>query len=248
MKRTLELKDQILVCKRVKDLPTNEQIQALPSGTRLKVKFGRWIKSRRKSIGEKWKADLPNFQIAIHTISPEINIVKLITKSEIRDNQDFFEKCAKDYRNLATELITAFAKKYHLTIDPELPLNCLRHTDQFGYEPFGEFNGWKYAFHGIHCAFTNIETGQRIEVPLNYGFEFGQLDPYFFVQFIKTTKEYQPLPLALFSEYADGTRILEEMIKLDKFEYINSNWPHEEGVVVKDRSKVDVPIRKPNAN
>ncbi|UKN03801.1 hypothetical protein K6119_09890 [Paracrocinitomix mangrovi] len=213
----------------------------------MKVKFGRWIKSKRESIGKKWKSDHPNFQIGIHTVLPEINIVKLITSEEIHNNQDFFEKCAKDYRNLATKLITAFAKEYDITINPELPMDTLRHTNKFGYEPVGEFNGWKYAFHGIHCAFTNKETGQQIEVPLNYGLEFGQLDPYFFVQFIKTTQEYEPIPVKLFCDYADGKRILEEMVELGKFEYINSNWPDEKGVVVKERSKVDVPIRKTNA-
>lgn len=238
----MELRDKIHVCNSQNDLPDFNTIKSIPRGIRLKVLFNDGIRSKREKIGEQWRIEHPEFQIGIHTIEPEINIVKIITEVEIVDNQLFFEKCAKDYRNLATSLITEFAYRHNVKIDPVNPLNTLCHSRRNGYEPVGEMDGWKYAFHGIHCAFTNLKTGQRIEVPLIYGLEFGQLDPWFFTQFIKSTKEYEPLPVEIYCDYADSEKILKKMIELGKFEVINSNWPNQHGVVVKDREKVEVKV------
>lgn len=241
----MELTEKIQVCNSLNDIPDFKVIKSLPKGIRLRVVFGDNMKSDREKLGKQWEFEHPEFQIAIHTIKPEINFVKLITDEEIREHQNFFEKCAKDYRNLAITLINEFANKHNLEINPDSPMDTLYHTNKLGYKPVGEMNEWQYAFHGIHCAFSNLTTGQHVEVPLTYGLEFGQLDPYFFTRFIKSTKEYEPLPIGIYCDYADGNRILEKMVELGKFENINSNWPNEKGIVVADREKVNVNIYKP---
>ncbi|WP_193787274.1 DUF6896 domain-containing protein [Lacinutrix mariniflava] len=242
----MELTKTKQVCNSLDDIPDFKTIKSLKRGIEWKIVFGSKIKSKREKIGSQWKFEHPEFLISIHTIESEINIVKLITDKEIEECQDFFEKCAKDYRNLATKLINEFSEKHDVKIDPEYPMNTLRHTESFGYKPVGEMNGWRYAFHGIHCGLTNTKTGQRIEVPLTYGLEFGLLDPYFFMRFIKSTKEYQPLPVGIYCDYADGNRILEKMVKIGKFEFLNSNWPNEKGIVVSDREKIEVKVYNPN--
>ncbi|WP_188112325.1 hypothetical protein [Aquimarina sp. RZ0] len=236
----MELTEKIQICNSLKEIPDFKTIKSLPRGIEWKIVFADKIKSKREKIGNQWKFEHPEFEVGIHTVVPEINITKLITDKEIEENQDFFEKCAKDYRDLAIKLINEFADKHSIVIDSEYPMNTLCHTNKFGYEPIGKMNGWKYAFHGIHCGLTNIKTGQRIEIPLNYGLEFGQLDPYFFTNFIKSSNEYQPLPIGIYCDYADGKRIMEKMVELGKFEYVNSNWPNEKGIVVADRKKVEV--------
>jgi len=241
----LELTKKIQVCNNLNDIPDFKTIKSLERGIEWKIVFGNKIKSKREKIGGQWKFEHPEFRIAVHTIEPEINIVKLITDKEIEEHQDFFEKCAKDYRNLATELINEFAEKHNVEIDPEYPMNTLGHTEWHGYKPVGKMNDWSYAFHGIHCGLTNNKTGQRIEIPLTYGLEFGQLDPYFFTGFIKSTKEYQPFPVGIYCDYADGLRILEKMVEIGKFEYVNSNWPNQKGIVVTDRDKVKVEVYDP---
>ena len=238
----MELVKKTQLCNSLNEIPDFKTIKSIPSGIEMKIVFADKIKSKRKKIGNQWKFEHPEFQIAIHTIESEINIVKLITDQEIEKHQYFFETCAKDYRNLATKLINEFANKHKIKIDEKYPMNTLCHTDKFGYKPIGEMNDWRYAFHGIHCAFTNLKTGQRIEVPLNYGLEFGQLDPYFFIGFIQSSKEYQPLPIQMHCNYADGQKILNKMVQLERFEYINSNWPYEKGIVVTDRKKIKVHI------
>ena len=52
--------------------------------------------------------------------------------------------------------------------------------------------------------------GQLIEVPLVFSLEFGDLDPYFFTKYIKSTSDYKPLPVEIYEDYADGVRINEE--------------------------------------
>lgn len=236
----MELTDRILICTNKNDLPDFNTIQSLPRGIQLKILFNDPISSKREKIGKQWRIEHTEFQIGIHRIEPEINMVKLITDSEIIDNQLFFEQCAKDYKNLATLLITEFAHKHNVKINPDSPMDTLCHSRRNGYEPVGEMGDWRYAFHGIHCAFRNLKTGQGIEVPLTFGLEFGQLDPYFFTRFIKSTKEYEPLPVGIYCDYADGDRILNKMVELGRFEIINSNWPNHHGIVVTDREKVEV--------
>lgn len=79
-----------------------------------------------------------------------------------------------------------------------------------------------------------------IEVPLVFGQEFGDLDPYFFSKYIKSTPKYRPLPVDIFEDYQDGARINEKMLSLGKFERISSNVGNHYGIVVADRQKVEI--------
>lgn len=241
----MKLKEKVIICNHLEELPDFKSIKSFQAGIEWKIIFGESIAHKRKKIGSRWRFEHPEFEIGIHTTKPEIYFTKLITDQEIEKHQDFFEQCAKDYRNLATQLINMFAHTYQIKIDPEFPNHSLYHTNTLGYEPVGQMNHWRYAFHGIHCAFTHNKTGQYIEVPLTYGLEFGVLDPYFFTKFIKSTKAYYPLPVNIYSCYTDGKKILDKMLDLGKFEYINSNWPDKKGIVVTDREKTMVKTYKP---
>lgn len=169
---------------------------------------------------------------------PEVNIAKLITDDEIDKNQAFFERCAKDYRRLGEQLIFKLADKLGTTINSDYPL--LTFNNFKIKKQTGRVDDWRYYLHGFHCGFTNSETGQRIEVPLVFGLEFGDLDPYFFSTFIKSTPAYRPLPVAIYEDYGDGQRIIGRMLLLGKFERINSNIENHYGVVVADREKLKV--------
>ncbi|MFK7980949.1 MAG: hypothetical protein AB8G86_13270 [Saprospiraceae bacterium] len=238
----MKLKDKIQVCENLIDLPSKEMINSFVRGFKYKIIFSKKIEHQREQIGQKWKEEFPNHQIAIHTIEPEINIVKLITEKEIEEHQFFFEQCAKDYRELSTKLINQLAEKFEVKIDSKYPMNTLNASGRNGYEQIGNIGDWKYFFHGIHCAFTNLKTEQYIETPLSYGLEFGELDPYFFSKFINSTNEYKPLPIFIYDDFWDGRRILNKMVELGKFEIINSNFPNQTGVVVKDRATIKIDI------
>ena len=207
----MELIEKIQVCNSLDELPNFKAIKSIPRGIQFKIIFNDKIKYKREEIGENWKLEHPEFKIGIHTVEPEINLLKLITDNEIEEHQDFFEKCAKDYKIIGTKLITELSEYFEIEINLDSRLESLNPYRKNGFEPVGEFRNWKYSFHGRHCGFVNQTTGQNIEVPLNYGLEFGQLDPYFFSNFIKTSLDYYPLPVQIFNDYADGCRIINQM-------------------------------------
>jgi hypothetical protein len=230
---------KILKIESVDQIPTIDSIKAIPREVSLKLVFGETIQKQREIIGGNLKNELEGFQVSIHMTEPQINISKLITDLEIEENQDFFEKCAKDYRHLGKKLIFELADKLNVRINPEFPLETFNEFKGNKKET-GKLDSWKYYIHGFHCGFENIMTGQLIEVSLVFGLEFGDIDPFFFSQFIKSTPKYRPLPIDIFEDYADGKKINEKMISLGKFERINSNIENHYGVVVTDRSKVEI--------
>lgn len=235
MKRSTD----IITINSIGQIPTLEIIRSIPRERTIKLVFEKEIQGIREEIGQNLKAELEGFQVSIHTIEPEINIAKLITDREIEDNQDFFEQCAKDYRLLGKELLQMLINKLDLKLNKDFPLqtfNVLKRDSK----SYGNVEGWKYNVHGFHCGFVNIKTKQEIEVPLIFGEEFGDLDPYFFSKFIKSTPKYRPLPVDIFEDYEDGVRINERMLSLGKFEKISSNVGNHYGIVVADRQKVDI--------
>lgn len=225
----------------IDQFPSINYIKNISRNKNLKIIFGTSIQYLREEIGTSLKKELAKFQVDIHNIEPEINICKLITDEEIITHQKFFENCAKDYRILATQLILEFVEKKKVKIDENFPFLAFNHIKSSN-KSNGKINEWEYYFHGYHCNFKNIRTNQKIEVPIMFGMEFGDLDPYFFSLFIKSTPEYQPLPVNIYEDFEDGSRILEVMVNLDLFEPINSNLEYHSGIVVKDRDKIEVKI------
>lgn len=75
-------------------------------------------------------------------------------------------------------------------------------------------NDWNYFLHGHHCCFENINTKQTIEVSLVNKNNFGALDPIFFLNYILSTPQYQPLPLEIPRTYETGKSVL-SVLKLN---------------------------------
>ncbi|MEN2487306.1 hypothetical protein AAYQ05_05835 [Flavobacterium sp. B11] len=243
MKRDTE----IITINSIDQIPSLEAIKRIPRNITLKIIFGNSVQNQRETIGQNFKKELQGFQVGIHLLNPEINIAKLITNQEIEEHQDFFENCAKDYRELGRKLIFELAKQFKITMFENYPILAFNKLkgDKRGR---GKMGDWKYFFHGFHCWFENQKTGQTIEVPLTFGLEFGDLDPYFFSIFIKSTPNYQPLPVEIYEDYADGVRINEKMLSLGKFEHINSNFKNHFGIVVTDREKIEIKEYIPEEN
>lgn len=235
MKRTTE----IITINSINQIPSIEEIRKIPRSKTLKVIFENSVQNERESIGLFLKKELQGFQIGIHALNPEINISKLITDQEIEEQQIFFENCAKDYRKLGEKLIFELAEKFKISINPDCPWITFNDFKK-GKRQVGKMNDWRYNLHGFHCGFENKKTGQKIEVPLVFSLEFGDLDPYFFTNFIKSTPSYKPLPVKIYEDYADGKQINNKMLSLGKFERINSNFANHSGIVVKDREKVEI--------
>ncbi len=232
-------KTDIITINSLGQIPTLEIIRSIPRERKIKLVFENEVQSQREAIGQNFKTELVDFQVGIHTIEPEINIAKLITDKEIEDNQDFFEQCAKDYRQLGEELLYKLVDKLNLKLNKDFPMDTFNELKR-DKRQIGKLENWRYFVHGFHCGFENNQTGQIIEVPLVFGQEFGDLDPYFFSKFIKSTPKYKPLPVEIYEDYEDGNRINEKMISLGKFERISSNVGNHNGIVVADIQKLEI--------
>lgn len=222
----------------VDQIPSLEVIRSWPRDQKVKLEFAESVQGERASIGAMLKRELSGFLVGIHIHQPEISIAKLITEEEIEANQDFFEQCAKDYRQLAGELMYQWVKHLGLVLDLESPLKTFNPLKMSG-DSNGKMRGWRYCIHGFHCDFTHLKTGQYIEVPLVWGLEFGDLDPYFFTQYILSTPSYHPLPVPIYEAYWDGVRINDKMLALGKFEYLEAQIGSSKGIVVADRQPLD---------
>jgi len=245
---TLERTIQIISAASPDQLPDLDEISNTPRQIKLKIVFEEPVRHLRKSYGEDLEKLLPGFQIAIHNTEHEINICKLITNEEIENNQLFFLQCAKDYRNLGTTLITRLIEIKKITLNTDFPFLTLNKFRNSKRNDSGKVDQWDYFFHGYHCGFQHRKTKQKIEVPYMFGMEFGDLDPYFFSIFIKSTSEYQPLPVDIYDDFEDGKKILDVMLSLGHLEKIHSNIEHHSGTVVKDRDKVDIKVFNPETD
>jgi hypothetical protein len=165
-----------------------------------------------------------------------------MTEEEIHLHQKFFENCAKEYRNLAKELIFMLVeiKKIKLNEDfPFLTFNKLKENPKLSR---GKIQDWNFFIHGYHCHFIHTKTRHEVEAPFMFGMDFSDLDPYFFLLFIETNPAYQPLPFNIRDKFKDGEKVLKIMLELGLFEKINSNIGEHSGIAVKDREKIQIKL------
>jgi len=77
----------IIIIKSIDQLPSIDEIKSISRERALKLVFKGNINKQREQIGQNLEYELSGFQVLIHTIDPELNIVKLITDKEIEDHQ-----------------------------------------------------------------------------------------------------------------------------------------------------------------
>lgn len=72
-------------------------------------------------------------------------------------------------------------------------------------------DNWYYDVHGEHCMFENTITGQTLEVSLGHKEHIANLDPYFFYNFLKTTKHLAHLTKHFESPFKDMLDLFEDL-------------------------------------
>jgi hypothetical protein len=234
----MNLPIKAITCTSLDELPTSTQIHAMSRGIRYEITFAEAIQPHRERIAEQWRNEFPHFSIGIYRDEPKLSIEKLITDQEIIDNQLFFEKCAIDYGVLARDLIFRLAEQSKVPITESFPFNLV-HTLRERGQRKGTMGAWHYRFYEFKCIFIHELTKQKIEVALMYFFEFGHLDPDDFIEYIQTTIEYQPLPVVIYDNFYDDSRILNKMLELGLLEYVPCRIETRKGLVPKNRVKSD---------
>lgn len=75
---------------------------------------------------------------------------------------------------------------------------------------------WNYAFHGMECGFYNRETKQNVEVKLLHPPNFGVVESWFLLSYLKSTEQYKNL-----AENLDWQILQQILSKLYKDNHIN---------------------------
>ncbi len=216
------------------DLPSTRDIESLPREVRLIVVFEEEVGIDKGELGEEWKTYFPEHLVGINSVENHISLQKLITVDEVKQHQMFFEKCGIEYARLASDLVGRFMTYFKVPPHQGFPFKTLYWFRNPHFKKSGKMGKWKYNFHGFHCGFTHQVTGLTIEASLVFGKNYGELDPYFFGQYIKTNPDYIPLPVPVYDSYHDGKRIVQTMLALGRFKEIKSHFEERVGVIPKN--------------
>src|SRR5687767_4879519 len=107
-----------------------------------------------------------------------------MTTQKILEAKEAIYNCAKDFRYDANFMMTELASEFKFKIQPSIsfPKEVYRH-----YNNKGIFKGvWSFYFHGSHCRFEHLDTVQVLEVLFTHSPEFGYINPFFLLVYIKT--------------------------------------------------------------
>ncbi|WJQ83154.1 DUF6896 domain-containing protein [Brevibacillus brevis] len=72
---------------------------------------------------------------------------------------------------------------------------------------------WYFDVHGEHCMFENLDTGQKLEVSLGNTDDIGNVDPYFFYDFLKSTENFKHLIQHFENPFGDMLEFFEVLEK-----------------------------------
>ncbi len=136
-----------------------------------------------------------------------INILKLISSKIILENADKIMKTIESFRVIANILLKNLTNKFDLPYTIE-SLEKIDYNINIGEGKIDD--NWHFYFHGEDCQFTNISTGQKLEV---YYLDYTFIDPYFLLCYIETTPEYEELHKLFqnsFNDFAHALDVLEE--------------------------------------
>ena len=123
-----------------------------------------------------------------------VTVLRVISEADVLANADAIVDAAREFRSIATALMTLLARGRHPRGSPD--------RGELG-------DGWEYAFHGLECAFRNRVTGQYVDVRLQFGNEFGALDPWFFAGFVRTTPGLEAVARLFRDDFHDAARALD---------------------------------------
>jgi hypothetical protein len=113
-----------------------------------------------------------------------------LTVQEILANKESIYACAKAFREDANALMLQLSREFNFNLNEyeEWPTTVFKTN----YKNKGMMNGgWTFYFHGSHCHFHNLNTGQVVEVKYIEKTEFGCVDGFFLYTYMQTTERFK---------------------------------------------------------
>jgi hypothetical protein len=108
----------------------------------------------------------------------KLYIVPSISTKTVLDNLNDFYKCIDLFDKSAHTLMNLMATTFNVNLNNSRELYELK-KDRSERQRGRINKEWKYHFHGKGCSFTNLHTGQFLDVQIINGLEFGELDIFF---------------------------------------------------------------------
>ena len=167
--------------------------------------------------------ELPNHHVLNVRWMPELWISPSIATSKILENSEDIYQAALSFRRDGTQLIKMLGEAYQ--INPFIGRNLF---DIKGKSLLSKQRGkvneaWNFWFHGAECQFKNHLTGQIIEIVITNGPEFGALDSFFFLQYLRTTPKFHNIARLVSDHSSSVTKVLNILEDLGKLKRIDNS-------------------------
>lgn len=116
------------------------------------------------------------------------------------------------YKMLAEQLIEKLILETDQPAKAEIEMGNYYAIDNADIKSGREYlsDHWWFDVHGEHCLFKNLANGQTIEVYLGDKESLGNLDPYFFYNFLATTACFKHLTAYFEHAFNDTLALFEE--------------------------------------
>jgi hypothetical protein len=240
---------------RLRELVTPDQYVVLQLHPEREPRFG----PEQKDVWIEWLAgELREFTVfnsgaPIEHPAPfeSITLLWVIPEAVVLAHAEEFVAAMRLFRRTATDLATRLAARLGVAPAGLLEGRPRLHgpgafglfgrvSRWLGWEPSDNRldREWVYYFHGGECCFVNRLTGQKVEVPLRFGDEFGAVDPWFFAIFVRTTPGLAGLRSLFRDGYHDMGRICQVLLTHKRLRVVRGptrpGWPARAGFVVVD--------------
>lgn len=120
-------------------------------------------------------------------------IHNLLKKGKRKDtNLEIIQEAIVNYRKEGKELMFKLGEKYGLDIKIKEDYEKLISRSNQNIPRRGELSKrWNYSFHGLECGFYNKKHQKPVEVILTNAPEFGQIDSWFLLSYMKSIDKYK---------------------------------------------------------
>lgn len=224
-----------IFCGSIYGIPPLDQFLDLPRRKSVRFVFDKLPAEERRELVRSIRKKLPGFSVTHgHRKVSFVTIARWITEDEVKEHQEFFGKCTRDFSRLSLQLIFDFIAHLDLPIDKDFPKGAFERFRKDHLHLKGTMGDWHYSTCSYFCDFIHLKTGQQVQVPTIYGCEFDAMDGSSLIPFIRTTKAYQPIPLEFYEDETEGEIVVDSLVKLGVLKMIKSRFCNFQAAVVRD--------------
>ncbi|MBU3012192.1 hypothetical protein KO506_12315, partial [Polaribacter vadi] len=158
--------------------------------------------------------ELPNYVITRIEWLNKLNIVPSISTKKVLENILEFYHCIELFDKIAHSLMNLMAETFNINLNNSNEIYELKTKRSENQR--GKINSeWNYHFHGKSCSFTNTNTEQFLDIQINNGIEFGELDTYYLMKFIQTTKSLKKANQILDNKTENMRKVIKTLWSFD---------------------------------